>query len=102
MSPQFSIGFTVWYVCLLHGTFLSANIRITQGMMNHWKIHMMDGVILNKETLGHMGHCVEYIRHVRFCSRLATQGSLTSSSRQFFALGTQLWRSLPTTPNLCM
>ncbi|CEJ60617.1 hypothetical protein PMG11_09186 [Penicillium brasilianum] len=37
------------------------------GMMNHWKIQLMDGIILDKETLGHMGHCVEFIRHAILC-----------------------------------
>jgi hypothetical protein len=66
MSPRFFISSIVWYVCFLHSTFLSTDIRIAQGMMNHWKIQLMDGIILDKETLGHMGHCVEFIRHVCF------------------------------------
>jgi hypothetical protein len=67
MSPQFSISSIVWYVCFLHGTFQTTNISIAKGMMNHWEIQLMDGIILDKETLGHMGHCVEFRRHVRFC-----------------------------------
>lgn len=67
MSPQFSISSIVWYVFYLRGNFLSTNIRIAQGMMNHWKIQLMDGVILDKDTLEHMGHCVEFILHVGYC-----------------------------------
>lgn len=37
---------------------------VSQGLMNHWKLELMSKAVLSEEEIEHMGHCIEFIRHV--------------------------------------
>jgi hypothetical protein len=87
--------------CSLQASFicdLLTNISSTQGSLTHILFKLKKGGNMSPHDLGHMSHCIEYLRHVRLQSPcpFGPNTDLLNNLRPSCAMETQHWRSQQT------